>query len=1009
MAQDIVMEGFMLKKKRKALQGYARRYFRLASDGSLSYAFNPNSPIRDSVSVPQAFISASRRYRTLDIDGGNAVYHCKCLSLADFDRWATATKSFIPAPEDAQATVSGSASAQGPQRQSLGGLGARAELDRVYAALAKLSQPICDLELVAHELGQLAPPPAPPSVVVSGANHADTSEGTDLAAASTLLSTSPTQPFLTAPSPSSTSPTSPGGASSPSPGSGGAGGSSGSKFRFLGKRSYSTSQAHPPPGLNRSATTTAAVSSTAAAATAASAGNRASVATAPTPTVAIPTPPVGSGGVGAAPTNRHSLQPQQQRSNSITSSSYTGSSTTTAVPSPAPPSAHTENTQALARQLDEAISVLKATHAELIGAVQALPVYEPTAAAPGPATAPQQRGSGSGGDGSPTATATTPTGAYAGPFSFPAAASGPFVSSPSSPPSPSGRSGRSFSLSRGYSYHTTHTRNALSRASSSGASFVSALNGGGGGGEEWFDAVPGEFVFEEAEAEAERGGSAKIAEEGDAQSSDGEEEEDGVGRDFEDAEAVVVAEEEDEDSGAEDGEDPGRVRAPDGGRERPGVEEEEDEQVKAMLLPAAAVAGQDEPPQGACADEQQPEQQQQQQQAQAQLVKVQRRKQLPHPVAGDEFSMLGMLRKNIGKDLSTISFPVTMNEPISALQRLAEELEYADLLHRAAAVPAGSLERLMLVAVFAVSTAAGNRYRSSRKPFNPLLGETYECVRPELGFRFVSEKVSHHPPVLAFHCESISSASGSPSEPPQWQLYGHVAPNQKFWGRSMEIFVQGDISVRFPASDPEGTTVYSIRKPSSFVKNLVAGTKYIEVVGDLVVAVSNSPAHAVVAFKEGSSWGGVSTRNKIEGRVVDERGASRIELVGRWDDAVDKKEGKSTFTRLWQMADSPPNPGRFYGFSYFTTTLNETTLLEADLLAPTDSRLRPDQLALEYGDVDEAERLKQLVEEKQRAKRREGKAIEPRWFGKDEKDGWTYSGGYWETRQGKKFVDPDIF
>lgn len=57
-----------------------------------------------------------------------------------------------------------------------------------------------------------------------------------------------------------------------------------------------------------------------------------------------------------------------------------------------------------------------------------------------------------------------------------------------------------------------------------------------------------------------------------------------------------------------------------------------------------------------------------------------------------------------------------MNEPISALQRLAEELEYADLLHRAAAAPAGSLERLMLVAVFAVSTAAGNRYRSSRKP-----------------------------------------------------------------------------------------------------------------------------------------------------------------------------------------------------------------------------------------------------------------------------------------------------
>jgi hypothetical protein len=205
---------------------------------------------------------------------------------------------------------------------------------------------------------------------------------------------------------------------------------------------------------------------------------------------------------------------------------------------------------------------------------------------------------------------------------------------------------------------------------------------------------------------------------------------------------------------------------------------------------------------------------------------------------------------------------------------------------------------------------------------NPLLGETYECIRPErgesfpplflsyrarvisniqtrrhhhTGFRFISEKVSHHPPVLAFHTDAASRG---------WQVSGHVAPNQKFWGRSMEIFVLGDCSVRFlDDSDEE----YSIRKPSSFVKNLVAGTKYIEIVGDLVVSCLNSKAHAVVSFKEGSSWGGVSTRNKIEGRVVDERGVTRIELVGRWDDAVDRKDGKHSFTRLWQIADSPPS------------------------------------------------------------------------------------------------------
>ena len=33
-----------------------------------------------------------------------------------------------------------------------------------------------------------------------------------------------------------------------------------------------------------------------------------------------------------------------------------------------------------------------------------------------------------------------------------------------------------------------------------------------------------------------------------------------------------------------------------------------------------------------------------------------------------------------------------------------------------------------------------------KKPFNPLLGETYELVTSE--FRYYSEMVSHHPPIF---------------------------------------------------------------------------------------------------------------------------------------------------------------------------------------------------------------------------------------------------------------------
>lgn len=56
-----------------------------------------------------------------------------------------------------------------------------------------------------------------------------------------------------------------------------------------------------------------------------------------------------------------------------------------------------------------------------------------------------------------------------------------------------------------------------------------------------------------------------------------------------------------------------------------------------------------------------------------------------------------------------------MNEPLSALQRLAEELEYSELLDRAAQC-SDPIERLTLVAVWAVSGASSNKHRSSRKP-----------------------------------------------------------------------------------------------------------------------------------------------------------------------------------------------------------------------------------------------------------------------------------------------------
>jgi len=82
--------------------------------------------------------------------------------------------------------------------------------------------------------------------------------------------------------------------------------------------------------------------------------------------------------------------------------------------------------------------------------------------------------------------------------------------------------------------------------------------------------------------------------------------------------------------------------------------------------------------------------------------------------------------------------------------------------------------------------------------------------------------------------------------------------------------------------------------------------------------------------------------------------------------------------------------------------------VEKGRLPKTDSRLRPDQRAVEQLDLDRAEQIKAMLEEKQRERRKEmddmGTEWIPRWFtrveGGEEED-WRLKTGkdsYWECR-----------
>ncbi|KAK4131182.1 putative oxysterol binding protein [Trichocladium antarcticum] len=378
---------------------------------------------------------------------------------------------------------------------------------------------------------------------------------------------------------------------------------------------------------------------------------------------------------------------------------------------------------------------------------------------------------------------------------------------------------------------------------------------------------------------------------------------------------------------------------------------------------------------------------------------IRRRKTVP-PAKVLPPSLIAFVRKNVGKDLSTISMPVSANEPLSLLQRMAEQLEYAGLLDAAARQDAAA-QRLARVAAFAVSQFSNSRAkeRAIRKPFNPLLGETFELVRSEAdvpgGFRLLVEKVSHRPVRLAMQADSAS-----------WSFAQSPAPTQKFWGKSAELTTEGRVrvSLRLPDGRDEH---YSWNTATVFLRNVVMGEKYVEPVGTMYVCNDSTGAKAAVEFRSKGVFGGRGEEVQVELSGPDgERGG--LSLTGTWTAGLREAAGGP---EIWTVGRLVEDAARTYGFTTFAAGLNEITAVEKGRLPPTDTRLRPDQRLAEQGELDAAEEWKVRLEEAQRQRRRDmegrGEDHRPRWFvraatGQDGgEEVWRLKGGkegYWEER-----------
>ncbi|KAI3865939.1 hypothetical protein MKX03_036798 [Papaver bracteatum] len=362
-----------------------------------------------------------------------------------------------------------------------------------------------------------------------------------------------------------------------------------------------------------------------------------------------------------------------------------------------------------------------------------------------------------------------------------------------------------------------------------------------------------------------------------------------------------------------------------------------------------------------------------------------------------------ILKNYIGSDItSLVTLPVFIMEPMSTLQKMAEIMEYSHLLDLA-----DECEDPHMRMVYATTWAVSVYFALQRtwKPFNPILGETYEMVNHG-GITFLAEQVCHHPPIGAAHAEN---------EHFTYDLTSKL--KTKLLGNSVEIYPVGRTRVTLKRDG----VVLDLVPPPSKANNLIFGRTWVDSAGDMIMT-NMTTGEKVVLYFQPCGWFGAG-RYEVDGYVYNAAEEPKILMTGKWNQSMSYQpcdmEGEplpgTELKEVWKVADAPENDK--FQYTHFAHKINSLDTAPKKLLA-SDSRLRPDRYALEKGDLSKAGSAKSSLEEKQRAEKRnrdaKGHKFAPRWFEMSEEvaatpwgdlEVYRFNGKYNEHREAADISD----
>lgn len=187
-----------------------------------------------------------------------------------------------------------------------------------------------------------------------------------------------------------------------------------------------------------------------------------------------------------------------------------------------------------------------------------------------------------------------------------------------------------------------------------------------------------------------------------------------------------------------------------------------------------------------------------------------------------------------------VSTPAFVLRPESGLETAASSFDRADAF-ASIGDSDDPLERILAVARFCIGGYSLSMNKSTKKPYNPVLGETIEIVwdmgKTNGRQRFYAEQVSHHPP--------NAGAFASNKKKGVFINMGQ-ASKAKFWGTSVMINSKGSADLyvtRF------GDETYEFNFPDLKISGFLWGRITLEWVGTVEIVCKKTGLKAQIEFK----------------------------------------------------------------------------------------------------------------------------------------------------------------